>query len=40
MSISKVPNTVFLRLCLWLALWVAVIGVPVTYGWWRLIGFV
>lgn len=40
MSISKVPNAVFLRICLWLALAVTVIGVPLTYGWWQLIGFV
>lgn len=40
MSISKVPNAVFLRLCLWLALAVTVIGVPLNFVWWRLIGFV
>ena len=40
MSISKVPNAIFLRLCLWLAFIVTVIGVPITYLWWRLIGFV
>ena len=40
MSISKVPNAVFLRLCLWLALAVTVIGVPMTYLWWQIIGFV
>jgi len=40
MSISKVPNAVFLRLCLWLAFAVTVIGVPITYFWWQAIGFV
>ena len=40
MSLSKVPNAVFLRLCLWLAVFVTVIGVPLTYFWWQLIGFV
>lgn len=40
MSISKVPNVVFLRLCLWLAIAVAVVGVPLTYLWWQVIGFV
>ncbi|MEP2028268.1 MAG: anion permease [Paracoccaceae bacterium] len=39
MSLSKVPNAVFLRLCLWLALAVTVVGVPVTYFWWQIIGF-
>ena len=39
MSISKVPNAVFLRLCLWLALAVTVIGVPLNYLWWQAIGF-
>ena len=40
MSISKIPNAVYIRLCLWLGLAVALIGVPLTYGWWRIIGFV
>ncbi|MDA8584851.1 SLC13 family permease [Rhodobacteraceae bacterium] len=40
MSISKVPNAVFLRLCLWLALAVTLVGVPLTYFWWKLIGVV
>jgi len=40
MSISKVPNAVFLRLCLWLALAVTCVGLPLTYYWWQLIGFV
>ncbi len=40
MSISKVPNAVFLRLCLWLAFAVTVIGVPITVFWWQAIGFV
>ena len=40
MSISKVPNAVFLRLCLWLALAVSLVGVPLTFLWWQLIGFV
>ena len=39
MSLSKVPNAVFLRLCLWLALAITVVGIPVTYFWWQLIGF-
>ncbi len=39
MSISKVPNAVFMRLCLWLALAVTLVGVPLSYFWWRLIGF-
>lgn len=40
MSLSKVPNAVFFRLCLWLALAVTVLGIPLTYCWWLLIGFV
>ncbi|MBT8416330.1 MAG: SLC13 family permease, partial [Silicimonas sp.] len=40
MSISKVPNAIFLRLCAWLALAVTVVGVPLTYLWWQAIGFV
>ena len=40
MSLSKVPNAVFLRLCLWLALAVSLVGVPLMYLWWQLIGFV
>lgn len=40
MSISQVPNAVFMRLCFWLAVAVTVIGVPITYFWWQLIGFV
>lgn len=40
MSLSKVPNAVFFRLCLWLAFAVTVVGIPLTYFWWRLIGFV
>ena len=40
MSISKVPNAVFLRLCLWLALAVTLVGLPLTYFWWKVIGFV
>ena len=40
MSISKVPNAVFLRLCLWLALAVTLVGIPLTYVWWQIIGFV
>lgn len=40
MSLSKVPNMVFLRLCLWLAFAVTVLGIPLTYFWWHLIGFV
>lgn len=40
MSLSKVPNAVFLRLCLWIALAVTVVGVPLTYLWWQIIGFV
>lgn len=40
MSISQVPNAVFLRLCFLLALAVTFVGVPVTYLWWQLIGFV
>ncbi len=40
MSMSKVPNRVFLRICLWLALAVTLLGVPLTYFWWQLIGFV
>ena len=39
MSISHVPNAVFLRICLWLAAVVTVLGVPLTYFWWRIIGF-
>jgi di/tricarboxylate transporter len=40
MSLSKVPNAVFFRLCLWVALAVTVLGIPLTYFWWQLIGFV
>ncbi|MEP3638189.1 MAG: SLC13 family permease [Paracoccaceae bacterium] len=40
MSISKVPNIVFLRLCFWLAVFVTIIGIPATYLWWHVIGFV
>ncbi len=40
MSISQVPNRVFFRLCLWLALAVTVVGVPLNFFWWQLIGFV
>lgn len=40
MSISKVPNAVYLRLCLWLTLAVTIVGIPLTYLWWQLIGFV
>ncbi len=40
MSLSKVPNMVFLRLCLWLTLAVTVLGVPLSYLWWQVIGFV
>ena len=40
MSISKVPNVVYLRLCLWLALAVTIVGVPLMYLWWQLIGFI
>ena len=40
MSISKVPNSVFLRLCFWLGIVVTIIGVPGTYLWWHAIGFV
>ena len=40
MSISKVPNAVYLRICAWLALAVAIVGVPLTYFWWQAIGFV
>ncbi len=40
MSISKVPNVVYMRLCLWLALAVSVVGVPLMYFWWQLIGFI
>lgn len=40
MSISKVPNAVFLRLCAWLALAITAVGVPLTYLWWQAIGFV
>lgn len=38
MSISQVPNAVFLKLCLWLALGVSLIGVPLSYFWWQLTG--
>lgn len=40
MSLTKVPNAVFLRVCLWLGLAVTVVGVPMTFMWWRIIGFV
>ncbi len=40
MSISKVPTVVFLRICFWLAAAVTIVGVPLTYFWWQLIGFV
>ena len=40
MSLSKVPTAVFLRLCIWLTVAVTLIGVPLTYFWWQLIGFV
>lgn len=40
MSISRVPNIVFLRLCLWLAVAVTLLGIPMMYFWWQLIGFV
>lgn len=40
MSISKVPNAVFVRLCVWLALAVSLVGLPLTYLWWQVIGFV
>ena len=40
MSISQVPNALFLRLCFWLAIAVTFVGVPITYVWWQLIGFV
>lgn len=39
MSISKVPNIVFLRLCFFLALTVTIIGIPLSFLWWQLIGF-
>ena len=40
MSISKVPNAVFLRLCLYLAVAVTLLGIPLTYLWWQVIGLV
>lgn len=40
MSISKVPNAVFLRLCGWLALAVTVVGMPLTFFWWQFLGLV
>lgn len=40
MSISKVPNAAFVRLCLWLAVAVTAVGLPLTFFWWRLIGLV
>lgn len=40
MSISGVRNAVFVRLCAWLALAVCLIGLPATYLWWQVIGFV
>ena len=40
MSISKLPNVVLLRLCLYLGLAVSVLGIPLTYFWWQIIGFV
>lgn len=39
MSLTKIPTVVFLRACLWLALAVTLLGVPLTYFWWQLIGF-
>ena len=39
MSISKVPNVVFFRICFWLALWVTLVGLPFNFLWWQLIGF-
>ena len=40
MSISEVPNAVFVRLCAGLAAAVALVGLPLTYAWWRLVGLV
>ena len=40
MSMSAVPNAVFTRLCAALALAVALVGIPLTYAWWRLVGLV
>ena len=39
MSISKVPNAVLLWLCLCLGLAVTLLGLPLTYLWWQIIGF-
>lgn len=40
MSLSKVPAAVFMKLCIWLGLAVTIVGLPMTYLWWQLIGFV
>ena len=40
MSLSKVPVSVFFRICLWLGFAVTLVGLPVTFLWWRAIGLV
>ena len=37
MSLSKVPNLVFLKVCMLLSLAVIIIGLPITYVWWGII---
>ncbi|MBF9037384.1 hypothetical protein LSUCC0246_02520 [Rhodobacterales bacterium LSUCC0246] len=37
MSLSKVPNLVFLKICMLLSLVVMMFGLPITYAWWSII---
>ena len=38
MALAKIPMIALLRVCLWLAVAVAVLGVPITYFWWSYLG--
>ncbi|MEP3276634.1 MAG: SLC13 family permease [Stappiaceae bacterium] len=40
MSLSNIPSALLTRLCLFMALAVTAIGVPLTYLWWQLMGII
>ncbi|MEM6634635.1 MAG: SLC13 family permease [Pseudomonadota bacterium] len=40
MSLSGLSNGVFMRICLWLAVAVTLLGIPLSYAWWWMTGFV
>jgi di/tricarboxylate transporter len=38
MSLATIPVSALLRVCLWLAVAVAIVGLPMTYLWWSWLG--